>query len=296
MNVFKDQQVLRNYIKTHQRNGHVIGLIPTMGNLHEGHLTLVDAAQAVCDVVLATIFVNPLQFGPNEDFENYPRTLDPDLELLSKRGANGVYVPSTEDLYPNGLDQETLVKVPIVSEGLCGSHRPDHFDGVSTIVTKLFNLCQPDKAFFGEKDFQQLMVIKKMAQDLCTGIEIIGVPTVRAHDGLALSSRNGYLSSEERSVAPKLYETLSKAADQISVPHSDVKEIIGLAYAQLNSLGFKVDYLEVRQASNLAVPSEATYENREAGNDQELVILAAAYLGKARLIDNIRLTLKSTED
>ena len=284
MNEFKDQSQLQDYVKTHKRNGQVIGLIPTMGNLHEGHLCLVDAAKSLCDIVIVSIFVNPMQFGPDEDLDNYPRTLDMDQKLLSQRGANGVFIPSTDQIYPDGLETETRITVPQISEGLCSQQRPGHFEGVATVVMKFFHLCQPDLAFFGEKDFQQLKLIEKMASDLCVPIKVVGVPTVRAPDGLALSSRNHYLSEAERLIAPKLYQTLNMAADQISQADSDPKEIISLAYTQLNSLGFKVDYLELRREKDLKTPQP---------EDKALILLVAANLGSARLLDNKRLTLKS---
>ncbi|SFU00880.1 pantoate--beta-alanine ligase [Halomonas saccharevitans] len=271
---------LRETLDEARRRGQRIALVPTMGNLHEGHLALVAEARRRGDIVVATIFVNPLQFGPGEDLDAYPRTLAEDQAKLQAAGCDLLFAPETTTLYPRGLNAQTRVCVPEVSEGLCGGDRPGHFDGVATVVTMLFQLAQPDVACFGEKDYQQLAVIRRLVADLHLPVEIIGVPIVRAEDGLALSSRNGYLDGAQRSVAPTLYATLGalrEALENGAAPHETLND--GLA--RLKDAGFAPDYLELR-AADLG-PVEAT--------TREAVLLAAARLGPTRLIDNLSLTL-----
>ena len=259
-----------------------VGFVPTMGNLHKGHISLVAQAQERAQRVVVSIFVNPLQFGAGEDFDHYPRTLEHDTEMLQKVGADVLFHPGTFEIYPVGHERTTVVDVPELSGILCGAFRPGHFAGVATVVNKLFNIVQPDVAVFGEKDYQQLTIIRRMAADLCLPIEIVGVPTLRDHDGLALSSRNRYLSPEQRSVAPQLHQALMAARKRIEAGerHYDVVQTEGMK--ALEAAGFTPDYFAVRQASDLQPPREAS---------RELVILAAARLGKARLIDNLKLTL-----
>ncbi|WP_404409764.1 pantoate--beta-alanine ligase [Pseudidiomarina marina] len=255
-----------------------VALVPTMGNLHEGHLKLVDLAKQHADHVVVSIFVNPMQFGANEDLDSYPRTLDADCIALAERNATAVFAPTVADVYPRGLEQQTFIEVPGISEILCGASRPGHFRGVATIVAKLFNMVQPDVAIFGEKDFQQLQVIRLMTRDLSLPVDIIGMPTERANDGLALSSRNGYLSAEHRKIAPIIYQTLQHAAAEI---RSGAAPEAALSHARkhLEDNGLRIDYLELRRRDDLA-PAQVT--------DPQLVLLVAAYLGKTRLIDNLQ--------
>ncbi|MCI0510085.1 pantothenate synthetase [Chromohalobacter marismortui] len=272
---------LRAQLNAQRRDGKHIALVPTMGNLHAGHLALVDAARRDADVVVTTIFVNPLQFGANEDFASYPRTFEADTRALSEHGCDIVFAPDADTLYPQGRDHQTHVNVPLVSEGLCGASRPGHFSGVATVVSMLFNLVQPDAAYFGRKDYQQFMVIRKLVADLHFPIEIVGVPTRRAEDGLALSSRNGYLSATERQQAPALYRTLCHVHDTLragEAPPTALRD--GLA--ALTKQGFKPDYLELRRARDLGPIAPDT---------QEAILLVAAHLGTTRLIDNLPVSL-----
>lgn len=281
MQLFKSLQELRAW--RDQQKGR-IALVPTMGNLHEGHLKLVDLAQQHADMVIVSIFVNPLQFGANEDLDSYPRTLDADCQALAERGAHGVFAPQVSDVYPRGLAVQTFIEVPQISEILCGASRPGHFRGVATIVAKLFNMVQPHVAVFGEKDFQQLQVIRLMTQDLSLPVEVIGMPTERADDGLALSSRNGYLSSSERQVAPQIYKSLTDLAHAIHQQGVDDAEALATARHALEEHGFRIDYLELRRRSDLQ-PASA--------DDEELVVLVAAFLGRTRLIDNLQFTRRA---
>ncbi len=280
MNTVKTVLDLRAAVARARSEGKRIGLTPTMGNLHSGHVALVSKAVQRADFVVATIFVNPLQFGPNEDLATYPRTLAADQEKLLQAGCHLLFTPTVEEMYPHGMADQTLVSVPHLSEGLCGASRPGHFDGVATVVSKLFNMVQPDLAIFGEKDFQQLAVIRAMVRDLNMPIKIIGEPTVRADDGLALSSRNGYLSPEQRAAAPALYCVISQIGTAIRAGEQDFVRLLEDGRRELEAAGFRIDYLEIRDASSLR---PATAEN------SDLVILAAAFLGKTRLIDNLHL-------
>ncbi|MGK9065568.1 pantoate--beta-alanine ligase [Stutzerimonas chloritidismutans] len=278
MNVVRTIADLRAAVSRARREGKRIGFVPTMGNLHAGHIALVKKAGQRAEFVVASIFVNPLQFGPNEDLASYPRTLAADQEKLVEAGCHLLFAPSVEEMYPNGQALQTIVRVPGVSEGLCGGSRPGHFDGVSTVVSKLFNMVLPDLAVFGEKDFQQLAVIRTMVRDLNMPIQIIGEPIVRAEDGLALSSRNGYLSTQERAVAPTLHRTLVTIADAIRQGERDFAALLASGTDGLLAAGLRPDYLEIRNALDLQ-PAD--------GSHGELVILAAAFLGKTRLIDNL---------
>ena len=281
MNTVKTVRELRAAIARARAEGKRIGFVPTMGNLHSGHVALVEKASQRADFVVASIFVNPLQFGPNEDLAKYPRTLAADQEKLVSAGCHLLFAPTPEEMYPQGMDDQTRISVPVVSEGLCGSSRPGHFEGVATVVTKLFNMVQPDLAIFGEKDFQQLAVIRKLVRDLNLPVQIFGEPTVRADDGLALSSRNGYLSAEQRQVAPQLFATLKDMADSICGGRDDFSRLTLDGLKHLEKAGFRPDYLEIREAGSLR-PAQA--------GDKELVILVAAYLGTTRLIDNLAFT------
>lgn len=282
MNTVKTVLELRAAVARARSEGKRIGFVPTMGNLHSGHAALVAKAAQRVDFVVASIFVNPLQFGANEDLDKYPRTLVADQEKLLEAGCHLLFTPTVEEMYPDGMAAQTLVSVPHLSEGLCGASRPGHFEGVATVVSKLFNMVQPDLAVFGQKDFQQLAVIRALVRDLNMPIQIIGEPTVRAEDGLALSSRNGYLSEQQRATAPALYRTLSQIAQAIGQGRTDFAALIAEGQQQLVDAGFTPDYLEIRQALNLR-PAVA--------GDRDLVILVAAVLGATRLIDNLHLNL-----
>ena len=278
MNTVKTVRELRAAVARARREGKRIGFVPTMGNLHSGHAALVTKAAQHADFVVASIFVNPLQFGAGEDLDKYPRTLAADQERLLQAGCHLLFAPDVEQMYPDGMAVQTRVSVPQLSEGLCGASRPGHFEGVATVVSKLFNMVQPDLAVFGEKDYQQLAVIRAMVRDLNMPIQIIGEPIVRAEDGLALSSRNGYLSPEQRAAAPALYRTLSAMAEAIGKGQRDFPALVAEGQAQLASAGFRPDYLEVRHALTLR-PAMV--------DDRDVVVLAAAYLGTTRLIDNL---------
>lgn len=277
---------LREYVHHAKLKGLSVGFVPTMGNLHAGHMSLIKQAKKHCDIVIASIFVNPLQFNDQSDLTNYPRTLEQDQNLLEENGCNLLFAPTVDDMYPNGQESQSIVSVPDVSEGLCGASRPGHFDGVATVVTKLFNIVQADKAFFGEKDFQQLAVIRKMVADLCIPVEVVGVPTERNSDGLALSSRNSYLSEEELALAPALFKALQGVASAIQ-QGNDFASTLEQTQERLNKQGFKVDYLALYRESDL---KPATPE------DTKLVVLVAATLGNARLIDNLLFPLNRAGD
>ncbi|WP_024666139.1 pantoate--beta-alanine ligase [Pseudomonas syringae] len=281
MNTVKTVLELRAAVARARSEGKRIALTPTMGNLHSGHAALVSKAAQRADFVVASIFVNPLQFGPNEDLATYPRTLAADQEKLLQAGCNLLFTPGVEEMYPHGMADQTLVSVPHLSQGLCGASRPGHFEGVATVVSKLFNMVQPDLAIFGEKDFQQLAVIRAMVRDLNMPIQIIGEPTVRADDGLALSSRNGYLDEAQRAAAPALYQAIRQTAEAISAGEQDFETLLNSKKQQLQAAGFRIDYLEIRNADSLR-PTTA--------EDPDLVILVAAFMGKTRLIDNLHLT------
>ncbi|EOU9945718.1 pantoate--beta-alanine ligase [Escherichia coli] len=277
MLIIETLPLLRQQIRRLRMEGKRVALVPTMGNLHDGHMKLVDEAKARADVVVVSIFVNPMQFDRPEDLARYPRTLQEDCEKLNKRKVDLVFAPSVKEIYPNGTETHTYVDVPGLSTMLEGASRPGHFRGVSTIVSKLFNLVQPDIACFGEKDFQQLALIRKMVADMGFDIEIVGVPIMRAKDGLALSSRNAYLTAEQRKIAPGLYKVLSSIADKLQAGERDLDEIIAIAGQELNEKGFRADDIQIRDADTLLEVSE---------NSKRAVILVAAWLGDARLIDN----------
>lgn len=284
MNTVKTVRELRAAVARARGEGKRIGFVPTMGNLHSGHAALVTKAAQRVDYVVASIFVNPLQFGPAEDLDKYPRTLAADQEKLLQAGCHLLFAPGVEEMYPDGMAVQTRVSVPQLSEGLCGASRPGHFEGVATVVSKLFNMVQPDLAIFGQKDYQQLAVIRAMVRDLNMPIQILGEPTVRADDGLALSSRNGYLSEAQRAVAPALYRALQHIAKAIREGRCDYPAMLAEASQGIADAGFKPDYLEVRDAINLRPVSS---------EDRDLVILVAAYLGNTRLIDNLHLNLNA---
>lgn len=286
MQTFADIAELREQIAQLKREQRRIAFVPTMGNLHEGHLTLMRKARENADVVVASIFVNPMQFERADDLNNYPRTLEDDLSKLTAEGVDLVFTPTPEIMYPNGLDKQTFVEVPGISHMLEGASRPGHFRGVATIVTKLFNIVQPDVACFGEKDYQQLALIRQMVNDLAMSIEIIGVPTVREMDGLAMSSRNGYLTMDERQRAPVLAKTMRWMNSAIRGGRDDYASIIEDASDQLRAAGLQPDEIFIRDARTLQAISDSS---------THAVILMSAFLGKARLIDNQVLELAQTQ-
>ncbi len=272
---------LRQQVSEWKKAGQRIALVPTMGNLHQGHLSLVEKANSVADKVVVSIFVNPLQFDDKQDLSAYPRTEREDQEKLAQAVCDVVFIPSTDDVYPNGMTAQTQIIVPGADDILCGARRPGHFAGVATVVNKLFNLVQPDIAIFGEKDYQQLWVIAKMAADLNLPIEIIGGEIYREKSGLAMSSRNQYLTDSEHTQAADLYQILRNVKAQLEMGRKDFSEIESEAIKDLAEKGFEPDYIEIRRASDLALPNV---------DDTDLRVLAAAKIGKARLIDNIAVT------
>lgn len=283
MELHHDIAGLRRSVATARQQGHSIAVVPTMGHLHEGHLTLVREALSRGSFVVCTVFVNPMQFGRNEDLDSYPRTLEDDRRNLEAAGCHCLFAPSVREIYPHGLDVHTRVSVPGLSEGHCGAGRPGHFDGVATVVCKLFNIVLPDIAIFGQKDYQQLQVIRAMAADLCFPVRIIGIPTQRAASGLALSSRNSYLSSEQRDTAAAIYRILRQTADLLKDDGTvDYRQREQNALDQLREAGLEPEYFSICAADTLKPASP---------EDRELVILAAARTGGTRLIDNISVTL-----
>jgi len=281
MKVIDSISTLRQTVNAWRRNGESVGFVPTMGNLHDGHLKLVKKAKAHNDNVVVSIFVNPMQFGANEDLDAYPRTIEEDKAKLISIGADAVFLPSVAEMYPAGLDAQTFVEVPGISDSHCGASRPGHFRGVATVVTKLFNMVQPDDAFFGEKDFQQLQVIRALARDLSMAVTIHGVPSEREASGLAMSSRNGYLSKEEKATASAIYEEMQRVKAGIEGGNIDFSELEGAMVANLEAKGFKKDYCQVVNASTFKAAT---------ANDKELVLLVAMFMGKTRLIDNLQIT------
>ena len=259
-----------------------IGFVPTMGNLHAGHLSLVEQARRQTDRIVVSVFVNPLQFGPGEDLERYPRTLEADTEKLRSAGVDLLFLPTVSEIYPASNRPATYVEVPDLSDDLCGRFRPGHFRGVATVVCKLLNIVQPDQMFLGEKDFQQLTLLRRMVSDLDLPVRVIGGPTVREADGLAMSSRNGYLAPGERERAPEIYRCLTQTAATIANSAASLEAAEIQACNHLEHHGFRVDYVSVRRRYDLAPP--------EPG-DRELIVLAAAWLGSTRLIDNKRIDL-----
>jgi pantoate--beta-alanine ligase len=271
-------EAVRAHVRAWRAAGLRIGLVPTMGNLHAGHLSLLAAARYRADRVIASIFVNPLQFGANEDFTRYPRTPLEDARLLTEAQCDLLFAPGVLDIYPDGGTQLTLVSVRGLSEILCGQFRPGHFDGVVTVVAKLFGIVGPDVAVFGEKDYQQFLLIRRMTLDLALPVEVVGAPTVRASDGLALSSRNRYLSAAERARAPAIFQALRAAVAQIDAGNRDYEVIERAGREALEHAEMKPDYFSIRSAADLSVPTGAS----------DLIALTAARLGRSRLIDNLR--------
>ncbi|MUK68025.1 pantoate--beta-alanine ligase [Aliivibrio fischeri] len=285
MDIFSEILPLRKQIKAWKREGKRIAFVPTMGNLHEGHLTLIRTAREHADIVVASIFVNPMQFNNVDDLTNYPRTMDEDVEKLTSENVDLVFTPTPEIMYPEGLEKQTTVDVPVISTILEGASRPGHFKGVSTVVNKLFNIVQPDVACFGEKDFQQLALIRQMVIDMALDVEIVGVPTVREMDGLAMSSRNNLLTLNERQRAPVLARTMRWISSQMRGGRNDYLSLIEDASDQLRAADLQPDEIFIRDARTLQEPTEET---------TQAVILMAAFLGQVRLIDNLVVELSAT--
>ncbi|EKS7793487.1 pantoate--beta-alanine ligase [Edwardsiella piscicida] len=284
MLIIETVPLLRREVRRWRQEGKRIALVPTMGNLHEGHMTLVNEARARADAVIVSVFVNPMQFDRPDDLARYPRTLQEDCEKLNRHGVDLVFAPAAEEIYPQGVSQQTYVDVPALSTILEGASRPGHFRGVATIVSKLFNLVQPDLACFGEKDYQQLQLIRKLVADMGYGIEIVGVPIVRGEDGLALSSRNGYLDSDERRLAPRLYNIMMQLASQLENGERDLEALLEQTASRLRQAGFRPDELFIRDADTLG---DVNVDTRTA------IVLIAAWLGQARLIDNVRVAFNA---
>jgi pantoate--beta-alanine ligase len=270
---------VRERVSAWRKEGKRVAFVPTMGNLHPGHISLIELARKKGDRFVASIFVNPMQFGPNEDFAHYPRTPSQDAQMLQGAGCDLMFMPEVGEIYPNGADQATRIEVPGISNILCGEFRPGHFEGVATIVAKLFHIVDPDVAIFGEKDFQQLTVIRRMVADLCLRVQIVGAPTVREADGLAMSSRNQYLDETQRRLAPTIYRQLNQAVEALRSGVRDYGRIEAAGRAALDGAGFRTDYFSVRDARTLAQAQPDT---------KHFVVLTASRLGKARLIDNLQ--------
>lgn len=282
MNTLDTVQALRAAVAQARAHGQRIAFVPTMGNLHDGHIALVARARKEAAFVVASIFVNPMQFGPNEDLDKYPRTLAADQQRLQAAGCDLLFAPTVAQMYPGGMAVQSRVSVPELGQELCGASRPGHFDGVTTVVSKLFNMVQPDVAVFGQKDYQQLAVIRAMVRDLNMPIDIIGAPTVRADDGLALSSRNGFLDTAQRAAAPVLYRVLTEMANALRSGDKGFEALMTRYRQQIVGSGLRLDYLEIRHGQTLR-PARA--------EDCDLVILVAAWNGATRLIDNLHLEL-----
>ena len=273
---------LNRIVSEWRENNNTIALVPTMGSLHSGHISLIKEAKILASKTVVSIFVNPIQFGRGEDYESYPSNIGSDKKKLDKEEVDIVFIPDLKQLYPMGIDTDTRITVPYISEILCGRHRPGHFSGVATVVAKLLAACKPDFALFGKKDYQQYLVIKRMVSDLLIPTLIIGLPTQREKDGLALSSRNKYLSEVERKIAPKIYLSLQKASEIIRIGPSNFNNAKQELINELEAFGMKVEYFELRRATDLALPKN---------DEKSFVILIAVWLGKARLIDNIAIDL-----
>ncbi len=273
---------LRKALALHRQQGQTIAFVPTMGNLHRAHLALVEQAKSLCDVVVSSIFVNRLQFGLNEDWDKYPRTLQQDTQKLISVDCDYLFCPDEHEVYPNGMDQQARVIVPSMADVLCGASRPGHFEGVTTVVTKLFNIVQPNKAIFGVKDYQQLAIIRRMVEDLCMPVDIVAGDIVREADGLAMSSRNGFILPSERPKVNQLNQSLNWIADELKKGNLDFSALEQAARGQIEHAGFKVDYLTICESASL-LPA--------ANDDTQMTILGAMYTEGARLIDNVSVVL-----
>lgn len=283
MQVFHTVDGLRAALRTARQAGHRIGFVPTMGNLHDGHLALITQAKETNDIVVCSIFVNALQFGLNEDWDKYPRTYDSDCQKLRDSGCDFLFHPEDGEMYPNGLDTQSRVVCPTMTDVLCGASRPGHFEGVTTVVSKLFNIVQPDEAVFGIKDYQQLAVIRRMAEDLCMPIEITSAPIHREPDGLAMSSRNSYITPQERPKVTVLKDSLEWIRQQIASGNLDFTELESEAKQRINSAGFRVDYVTISHSKTL---------EPAAIDDRQITVLGAMFTQSARLIDNLSIELK----
>lgn len=282
MQLFRHIDSLRTALNNERSAGRRVGFVPTMGNLHDGHIALVEKAKSRCDVVVASIFVNPLQFGLNEDWDQYPRTFEADQAKLAAANCDYLFFPEEKEIYPNGMAEQSKVTVPTMTEVLCGASRPGHFDGVTTVVSKLFNIVQPDEAVFGLKDFQQIAVIRRMVQDLCIPVDIIAGDIVRESDGLAMSSRNSFITADERPLAKILNQTLNEVAEQIRQGDKDFNRLELEAKEKIVHSGFRVDYFQICDSDTLAAAGV---------DDIKLTVLGAMYTKAARLIDNVSLLL-----
>jgi pantoate--beta-alanine ligase len=282
MQVFHHIHSLREALAAERKAGKRIGFVPTMGNLHSAHIELVKIAQRSCDIVVASIFVNPLQFGLNEDWDKYPRTLAADSAKLDAVGCNYLFCPDEKEIYPNGMAEQTRVIVPTMTDVLCGASRPGHFEGVTTVVTKLFNIVQPDEAVFGIKDFQQLAVIRRMVEDLCIPVKITAGEIFREADGLAMSSRNGFITPDERPKVAVLNRSLNAIKQAIADGRRDFTVLVTETRTQIEAAGFRVDYISICNSRTLEMA---------AHDDREITILGAMYTQGARLIDNVSVVL-----
>jgi len=282
MQIIDNVTGLREQLTEWRHAGDHVALVPTMGNLHQGHLSLVNLARQHAERVVVSVFVNPTQFAEGEDFEDYPRTEERDQRQLKRENTDLLFVPDVETMYPFGIDAATSISVPVLTDEFCGSFRPGHFDGVTSVVSRLFSLVQPDVAVFGEKDYQQLQVIRRLVADLSLPIKIVGAPTQREADGLAMSSRNSYLSESERELAPALFARIKAVADKLASGNRDYGALENEASAELSAQGFQIDYFSIRRALNLEAPTPDSHD---------IVVLAAVHLGETRLIDNITISV-----
>jgi pantoate--beta-alanine ligase len=280
--VINGKKELRQQLEDWRQHDDHIAIVPTMGNLHIGHISLIELAREHAERVVVTVFVNPTQFGEDEDFDKYPRTLERDTLRLRKIGADILFVPGNDTVYPFGIENATTVSVPGLSDNFCGSFRPGHFEGVTSVVARLFALVQPDVAVLGQKDYQQYIVIRRMAIDLNLPVNVLVAPTIREDDGLAMSSRNQYLTEDERLISPMLYQSLTRIGEQLQSGKRNYEELEQLAISDLTAAGFQPEYIAIRRALDLSVPDR---------DCDELVILVAAHLGEARLIDNVIVTI-----
>ena len=283
MKLLRQISATRRLVRAWHHRGQTVAVVPTMGNLHDGHISLIAMARRRADRVVATIFVNPTQFGPGEDYASYPRTLDEDRRRLRLAGVDAVLVPTVREIYPYGQQGSVVVSVPLLSKQLCGAFRPGHFDGVTSVVLRLFNAVSPQFAVFGEKDYQQLVILRKMAADLHLPVRVLGAPTVREPDGLAMSSRNQYLDSDERATAPRLHAVLLDCCSRLRAGEKRFSAVETAGFRALARAGFTPDYVAIRDAADLAEPRAGT---------RSLRVLAAARLGRARLIDNVGLRVR----
>ena len=282
MRIFHTVSGLRDALTVHRREGLRIGFVPTMGNLHQGHLALVKQARESCDIVVCSIFVNALQFGLNEDWDKYPRTYQMDCDKLTEAGCDYLFHPDDTEMYPNGLDTQSRVICPTMTDVLCGASRPGHFEGVTTVVSKLFNIVQPDEAIFGIKDYQQLAVIRRMVEDLCMPVQITAAPIYREADGLAMSSRNSYITEEERPKVVVLKDSLEWIAQQVREGARNFRQLEVLAIERIAEAGFKTDYITLSNSKTLDPAAE---------DNLEITVLGAIFTESARLIDNLSIRL-----